>query len=224
MNRYERVYLILCAFFVTSLLVGNMLVFKAFDVPMPLLGTATLICGIIPYPITFLCTDLISELYGKKRADAVVVVGFVVSLYMLLIIQIGRHLPLSALQDAVVQEQYIAVFGQSARAIFASMVAYLVAQLLDVRLYHFWKKLTNGRHLWLRNNASTLVSQMVDTVLVVSILFGGTWSTEQIIKVIIASYFFKLLIALADTPLMYLGAHFFKDIEQETQRRLESVT
>lgn len=223
MSRYERVYLVLCAFFIASLLIGNTLVFKAFDIPLPWLGTATLICGIIPYPITFLCTDLISELYGKKRADAVVIAGFTVSVYMLLIIQIGRSVPLSALQDPIVQEQYNAVFGQSVRAIFASMVAYLVAQLLDVRLFHFWKRLTKGRHLWLRNNGSTFISQLLDTVLVVSLLFGGVWSSDKIIAVIVSSYVFKLLIALADTPLMYLGAYLFKDIEEETKRRLGEV-
>ncbi|MCB1041821.1 MAG: queuosine precursor transporter [Acidobacteria bacterium] len=204
MSRYERVYLILCAFFIASLLTGNMLVFKAFDVPLPFVGSATLICGIIPYPITFLCTDLISELYGKRRADAVVIAGFLVSIYMLLVIQTGRAVPLSHFQDPIVQEQYDAVFGQSVRAIFASMVAYLVAQLLDVRIYHFWKRWTNGKHLWLRNNGSTLISQLVDTILVITILFSGVWTTKQIISVIIASYVFKALVALADTPLMYL--------------------
>ena len=91
--------------------------------------------------------------------------------------------------------------------IFGSMTAYLVAQLLDVRLFHFWKRVTRGKHLWLRNNASTMTSQMADTIIVNSIFLGLglglPW--DVVAKIIVASYIAKLLIALADTPLIYLG-------------------
>lgn len=219
MNRYDRTYLILSAFFIASLLVANMLVFKVFDISLPFVGTLPLICGIIPYPVTFFCTDLISEIYGKRRANTVVLVGFAVSVYMLALIQLAKALPVSSVQDPIIQEHYLAVFGQSSRAILASMVAYLAAQLLDVRLFHFWKRLTRGKHLWLRNNASTLLSQLTDTVLVVTILFAGTWPWPQLIELILTSYVFKLLVALADTPFLYLGAHWFRDLERETARR-----
>ncbi|MCB1050942.1 MAG: queuosine precursor transporter [Acidobacteria bacterium] len=224
MSRYERVYLYLCALFLASLLVCNMFVFKLFDIPLPFVGLTPLIAGIIPYPITFLCTDLISELYGKKRADHVVYAGFMVSVFMLIMIQVAKALPVSHVQadPELVQAHLLAVFGQSARAILASMVAYLVAQLCDVRLFHFWKDLTKGKHLWLRNNASTLVSQIVDTVLVVAILFGGTLPFNNLVKLMVSSYVFKMIIALVDTPFFYLGAHLFKDISAETERRIEA--
>lgn len=221
-ERYEKIYLFLACFFVASLLVANMFVFKLFDINLPIVGKTALICGIIPYPITFLCTDLISELYGKKRADRVVWVGFACSVFMLMMIQVAKSLPPSGVHEdpAAIQDHLMAVFGQSSRAILASMVAYLVAQLVDVRLFHFWKNLTKGRHLWLRNNASTLLSQVVDTILVCSILFAGQLAVKDLVSLIAASYVFKLLIALIDTPLFYLGSHLFRDVAEETRRRL----
>ena len=134
MTRYDSVFLVLSGFFLSSLVLANAMIFKFVDVPLPFVGVATISIGVLPYPITFLCTDLISELYGKKRAEAIVLTGFLVSVYMLALLQLGRVLPVSHLQDDAIQGHYLAVFGQSARAIFASMVAYLRAQLIDVRL------------------------------------------------------------------------------------------
>ena len=147
MRRYDFFFLVLAGFFLSSLVLANAMMFKFIDIQLPFVGIATISIGVLPYPITFLCTDLISELYGKKRADAIVVTGFLVSVYMLLLLQLGRVLPVSHLQDETIQTHYMAVFGQSIRAILASMVAYLLAQLMDVRFYHFWRKLTHGKHL-----------------------------------------------------------------------------
>lgn len=219
MKRFDYVFLILSGFFLSSLVLANTFVFKFLDVPLPIIGVATISLGVLPYPITFLCTDLISELYGKQRANAIVLTGAAVSVYMLVLLQIGRVLPVSHLQEPIIQDHYMAVFGQSARAIFASMVAYLVAQFIDIRLYHFWRKLTDGRYLWLRNNASTMLSQFIDTTAVVTILFYGVWSWAEITAVIIASYVFKLLVAAVDTPFMYLGTWLFADIREESRRR-----
>ncbi len=219
MHRFDFVFLVLAGFFLSSLVLANALVFKFIDIPLPLVGVATISLGVLPYPVTFLCTDLISELYGKDRANAIVITGAAVSAYMLLLLQLGRVLPVSNLQDDAIQGHYMAVFGQSTRAIFGSMVAYLIAQFVDVRLYHFWRKLTNGRHLWLRNNASTMFSQLIDTTAVVTILFYGVWGWSEIGAVILASYIFKLLVAAADTPLMYAGTALFGDIKEESRRR-----
>ena len=217
MRRYDLVFLVLAGFFLASLVLANAMVFKFVDIPLPVVGLVTISAGVLPYPVTFLCTDLISELYGKKRANALVITGFVISVYMLLLLLLGRALPVSHLQDEVIQEHYMAVFGQSARAIFGSMVAYLLAQLIDVRLYHFWRKLTSDKHLWLRNNGSTMLSQLIDTTAVVTILFYGVWPLTQIGGVILASYAYKLLVAAADTPLMYLGTWMLRDIEEESR-------
>ena len=125
--------------------------------------------GALPYPITFLATDLLSELYGRRRANRVVWAGFAASLFALLALWLGAQFP--ALSDSPVgDETYNAAFANTWRVIAASMTAYLFAQFVDVRLFHFWKGLTNGRHLWLRNNASTVVSRRT----VVETLFGAS--------------------------------------------------
>ena len=224
MPRHERIYLILAVFFVGSLLIANIITFKLFSVPLPgeltIFGQDVLVlaAGIIPYPVTFLVTDLISELYGKKRADAVVWAGFWVSLYILVILRLGAWVPpvgTDIRPAGEIQALYVGVFGQSSRAIIASMIAYLVAQLIDVRVFHFWKRFTEGRHLWLRNNGSTMFSQLLDSVLVVSILFWGQLSADMIVQIIVASYVFKVLIAATDTPVFYLGVRWLKPMVGE---------
>jgi uncharacterized integral membrane protein (TIGR00697 family) len=221
MPRHERTYLVLAVFFVGSLLIANIITFKLFSVPLPwgwsVFGQSAVVlaAGIIPYPVTFLVTDLISELFGKKRADAVVWSGFWVSLYVLLILRIGAWVPAVGTDVRTageVQALYVGVFGQSSRAIIASMIAYLVAQLLDVRIFHFWKRFTGGRHLWLRNNGSTMFSQLMDSILVVSILFWGQLSGAVIVQIIVASYIFKVVFAALDTPLFYLGVRWLRPL------------
>ncbi len=198
MLAFEKGYLALTGIFLVSLVVANIITAKLF-----VLAGVTLAAGIIPYPITFLATDLISEVYGRKRANAVVLVGFFLSLYVLVLLKLGQWAePYEGLNR---QAEYEVIFGGSMRAIVASMIAYLAAQLIDVRLFHYWKQRTEGKHLWLRNNASTMVSQIIDTVLVVSILFWGVLEPGEIVSIIIAGYIFKLIIAAVDTPFFYFG-------------------
>ena len=110
----------------------------------------------------------------------------------------------NAIPESVVSDQtYNAVFRNAWRIIAASMVAYLFAQFVDVRIFHFWKKLTNGKHLWLRNNGSTIASQLIDTTLVISILFIGVWDLNQIMNGILDGWLFKMLMAFIDTPIIY---------------------
>ena len=230
MPRRERIYVLLAALFIASLLIANIITFKLFTVALPgrlrLFGHESVIlaAGIISYPVTFLVTDLISELYGKRRADAVVWAGFWASLLVLIVLKLGAWVPAVGTEARTaeeVQALYVGVFGQSSRAILASMTAYLAAQLIDVRLFHFWRRLTKGRHLWLRNNASTIVSQLLDTVLVVTILFWAVLPTSTIVQIIVASYIFKFLVALLDTPLFYLGVGLLRpligDVDRERQ-------
>ena len=157
--------------------------------------------GIIAYPVTFLVTDLISELYGQKRANQVVVSGFFASVFTTLLVLISANA--TAVQWSPIDDiTFTKVFGLTGPAFFASMVAYLSAQLIDVRIFHFWIRLTKGKHLWLRNNASTVASQLLDTILVICILFFGVWNSDQIISAIIDGWTFKMLMALIDTPII----------------------
>jgi uncharacterized integral membrane protein (TIGR00697 family) len=156
-----------------------------------------------------LVTDLLSEFYGKRRTDYVVYSGFAALLLVLLVIWLGGLLP--ALPFSQVQDPaYDQVFGNSIRVIIASMAAYIVAQLVDVRLFHFWKGVTRGKHLWVRNNFSTMLSQGVDSILVILILFAGVLPTPTLIQYIADAWIFKILMAALDTPFMYAGVWAYK--------------
>ena len=204
----DQFYLILAGIFIASLVTCNLIANKFVTVD---LGFKVFIvsAGILPYPFTFLVTDLISELYGQKKANLVVFAGFIASMFVLLFLWLGGQF--NAIPDSLVTDQiYDSVFRNAWRIIAASMTAYLFAQFIDVRIFHFWKKLTNGKHLWLRNNASTVVSQLLDTILVIFILFFGVWGTDQIISAIIDGWLFKMLMALVDTPIIYGIIHLLK--------------
>ena len=204
----DKLYLVLAGIFVASLVTCNLIANKFVSID---LGFKTFIvsAGILPYPLTFLVTDILSEIYGKKRASMVVLSGFIASLFVLLFLWIGGQF--NAINGSPLDnETYDLVFNNAWRVIFASMIAYLSAQFLDVRLFHFWKRMTKGRHLWLRNNASTIGSQFVDTILVISVLFVGVWDTDQIISAIIDGWLFKMLVAFIDTPLFYLISHYLR--------------
>ena len=161
--------------------------------------------GIIPYPVTFLCTDLISEIYGRKKADQLVIAGVVTSLVILIIVSIANFLPATQ-WSAVNGETFNQVFGLFTPALIASLLAYLTAQFIDIRLFHFWKNLTNGKYLWLRNNGSTILSQIIDTSLVLFVLcFFDVISWDKFTFLFINGFIFKFFFALCDTPFFYLG-------------------
>lgn len=208
MNFKEQFYIFLSAIFIASLVTCNLIANKFVTVD---LGFKVFIvsAGILPYPLTFLVTDLISELYGQKKANLVVFSGFVASMFVLLFLWLGGQF--NAIPSSIVNDDiYNSVFQNAWRIIAASMVAYLFAQFIDVRIFHFWKRLTNGKHLWLRNNGSTIASQLVDTTLVIMILFVGVWESDQIISAIIDGWLFKMLMAAIDTPIIYGIIHLLK--------------
>lgn len=192
----------LAALFVTALVTCNLIANKFISVDLGF-KTFVISAGVLPYPITFLITDILSEIYGRKKTNIVVYVGFAASMLVLLILFLGGAFP--AIETSPVNDDaYNQVFQNSWRIILASMAAYLIAQLVDIRLFHFWKGLTKGRHLWLRNNASTIVSQLVDTTLVVFVLFLGTLPFATMTSYIFDGWLFKVLCALVDTIFIYL--------------------
>ncbi|KAB2805328.1 queuosine precursor transporter [Phaeocystidibacter luteus] len=195
-------YIFLAAVFVGSLITCNLIANKFIEIDLGF-KTVVISAGVLPYPITFLITDVLSEVYGRKRTNHVVIAGFIVSLFVLFILWLGHIFP--AIDGSpVTDDAYNQVFKNSDRVILSSMTAYLTAQLVDVRLFHFWKRLTKGKHLWLRNNASTLVSQIVDTTLVVGIIFYDRESVGTIVGYIGDGWMFKASAALIDTAFIYL--------------------
>ena len=208
-NFKEQFYLILTGIFIASLVASNLIFQKFFT--WNLLGIDfELSVGIIAYPVTFLVTDLISELYGQKRANQVVVSGFFASVFTTLLVLISANA--NAVEWSPIDNTtFTKVFGLTGPAFFASMVAYLTAQLIDVRIFHFWKRLTKGKHLWLRNNASTMFSQLVDTSVILIILCSaGVIEWERFYSLWMMGWLFKVLVALIDTPIIYGVIHLLK--------------
>lgn len=211
----QRIYLLLAALFITSLVVSNLIFQKFFywyPLDIELFGSKLfeISVGILPYPITFLITDLISEIYGKKRANQVVVTGIFASLFSLGIVLVSNAVPATS-WSPVGDEMFKTVFGSTAIAVTASMMAYLFAQFIDIQIYHFWKRLTKGKHLWLRNNCSTFLSQFVDTFTILLLLCSFeiiAW--EKFSGLLAAGFIFKVLIAMIDTPFLYLGVYLFR--------------
>ena len=240
-ERRERVFLILAGTFIGAMAMLNIIGITRFIH----IGPLALAVGVLPYPITFLCTDLISELYGRRRANWLVFTGLLVNLLVIGTLWLGQGLPPlneaarpdwlptgswspPPWQDILLAEPvplpngavlegrssfFYMIYACTAGAVFASLCAYLAAQFCDVALFHYWKKLTKGKHLWLRNNGSTLVSQLVDTTMVIMITFGGAFFRGEklfveLLVLIGSGYLFKMIVALLDTIPFYLGVHY----------------
>jgi uncharacterized PurR-regulated membrane protein YhhQ (DUF165 family) len=225
-ERRERVFLVLAGFFLCAMTLLNVIGITRFIQ----IGPLALAVGVLPYPLTFLCTDLISELYGRRRANFLVWVGFSLNFFILGVMWLGSSLasvtpeqqpPWQAIQLAenlalpngeVLSgsvELFTLIYACTSGAVFASMMAYIAAQFCDVQLFHFIKKLTKGKHLWLRNNVSTLTSQAVDSIMVISITFGAVFLAGGItigamLILMGSSYLFKVSVALLDTLPFYL--------------------
>lgn len=212
----RSIYLYLGALFITSLVVSN-LIFQKFFYWNPF-GDITIFgaplfeisVGILPYPITFLITDLISEIFGRKKANQIVVAGIFASFFSLAIVYTANIVPAtvwSPVNDAL----FTSVFGNTIVAVFASMMAYLLAQFVDIQIYHFWKNLTKGKYLWLRNNFSTFSSQLIDTFTVVLLLCAfGEIPWDKFTGLVISGFIFKIIIAFIDTPFLYLFVYILR--------------
>lgn len=215
-----KLYIILAGIFISSLVAGNLIFQKFFSwSPFTFLSfnsspgdswhsivnyTFQISVGIIPYPVTFLITDIISEIYGRKKANYVVYAGLLSTLFIFIVILFAEAAPATDFSP-VSNSEFTHVFGLTGAAVTASMIAYLLAQLVDIRIFHFWKVLTKGKMLWLRNNFSTITSQFIDTSVVLILLCYFEvipWSLYG--ALLLNGFLFKVLIALLDTPVFYL--------------------
>lgn len=158
--------------------------------------------GVILYSGIYFATDLLSERYGKLEANRAVLLGFSSSLIVVFIVTVSI-LFLPAPQAVVIHNAITLLFGFTPRFVFGSLFAYLISQSFDVWIFHYLKEKTQGRHLWFRNNVSTLLSQAVDTVLYSLVVWWGIVALNQAIQLGIVKYIFKAIIALVDTPFIY---------------------
>ncbi len=204
------IYLILGSMFVAALVASN-LIFQKFFYWNPFgIFRFELSVGILPYPITLLITDIISEIYGKKKANKVVIAGIFASFFSMGIILIANYTP-AIEKSPINNELFTQVFGLSPIAVLASMLAYLFAQFVDIKIFHFWKRKTNGKHLWLRNNFSTFSSQFIDTFTIVFLLCSFKvlpWNLFT--NLLISGFLFKIIIAFLDTPILYFIVFLFR--------------
>jgi uncharacterized integral membrane protein (TIGR00697 family) len=228
-RRREVVFIILSGFFLGTLAVLNILgISRQIDLSFTIAGIRIpfiVFVGVLPYPLTFLCTDFISELYGKKRANTVVWVGLLLNLWVIFILWIGGILPpkpellengLPALDDP--SRVFFQIRKWTVSATIASMIAYLTAQFVDVHIFHWIRKRTRGKMLWLRNNGSTLTSQMVDSLAVITVTWLMARNAIQIspgetvfhglLILVLSNYVFKMISALVDTIPFYIGTRW----------------
>ena len=204
----RKLYLYLAALFITSLVVSNLIFqkffyWRPFDWEVFGMPIFELSVGILPYPITFLITDIISEIFGKKSANQVVVAGIFASFFSIGILLLAGVVP--AIENSPIDDAtFYRVFALSPLAVLASMIAYLSAQFVDIRIYHYWKNLTQGNHLWLRNNFSTFSSQIIDSTTVILLLCSfQVLPWELFWGLVVSSIIFKILVAAIDTPFLY---------------------
>lgn len=196
--------LLLVGIFTALYTLSNIIAVKQIDI-----GPFILPLGVLAIPITFLITDVINEVYGPKAAKGTVVTGFVAMLFVLVITQIAVRLSPSAIFEG--QDAYVAIFGAVPRITVASVCAYVVSQYHDVWAFHFWRKKTGGKHLWIRNNASTIVSQLLDTAIFIVIAFAGTIPFTALKFMILGQLVSKWILSLLDTPFCYLLVSWVRD-------------
>lgn len=197
----ERKLRLLTALFITCLTVSNIIAGKLFT-----LGPLVLPAAVFAYPVTFVITDTVSEVWGKKEANEIVWLGFIMNLVMTAFLYLGRVLPPASFWSH--QAAYETILGTIPRIVAASMVAYLVSQLHDVWAFLFWRRVTKGKHLWLRNNLSTMASQLLDSVIFITLAFAGTVELSVLGNMIAGQYLVKFILALADTPFCYLAVRW----------------
>ncbi|NCF33236.1 MAG: queuosine precursor transporter [Proteobacteria bacterium] len=231
-KRRQRVFFVLSGLFLGTLAMLNILGISRFlDLSFSLFGMQIpmmVAVGVLPYPVTFMCTDLISELYGEEKARDMVWVGLLLNVWVVFLLWLGSELPGTGIDpgtgapllDAAGREPvFFEIKNLAFGAVGASMIAYLAAQFCDVRIFHMMKRLTNGRHLWLRNNVSTMISQIVDSTAV--ILVTHFWAAAlpinseeplwpQLMVFIASGYVFKLFIAALDTGPIYLAVRYLR--------------
>jgi hypothetical protein len=201
MKKEQKLLLLLTVVFITSLVISNVITVKLISV-LGLVGPA----GILAYSITFCMTDTIAELYGRATAQYVVLLGFIGVAFAGALTYMAVAVPSADFWEN--QSAFESVLGSSPRIVIACFCSYFASQTYDVWCFHFLKRLTNGKMLWLRNNGSTMISQAIDTSIFVTIAFWGTGA--PLLDVFIGNYLLKVIVAALDTPIVYLMVYKLK--------------
>lgn len=201
-SKKDTVYLILAGIFITNAVVAELIGGKLIQI-----GPFIMSIGILPWPIVFITTDIINEHFGKEGVKKLSFITAGLIAYCILILFIGTKIPALTTKETVNDEQFYAVFGQGMFIMVASIIAFLVSQLIDVSVFWFLRNKTGKKMIWLRSTGSTLISQLIDSFIVSGIAFWltGKITTSQYLNMSITGYTFKLILAIVLTPLIYLG-------------------
>ena len=194
-----------------GLFVGSMVLVNTVGSKITTLGGVRVSVGIFFMPLLFLITDIVGEVYGREKARSFVRVASGMLVFMFVMVYLCIQLPPNPTWGF--QEQYANIFGSSLRMTFASVISFIISQSLDVAAFDFWKRKTSGKHLWLRNNASTMVSQFFDTSIFMFVAFyhmTPKFTTGFIFSLILPYWAFKVIFALIDTPFCYLGVRWLR--------------
>ena len=204
MSNSEKIYTSLCILFVSLIMLGNLIYQKFVSLQLPLYKFE-LSVGVILYPLTFLITDLITEFYGKEKAQFCIKSAIFINILVVIIIAFMDYLPATE-WSKIDDKTFHGVFGYYGVAFIGSIVACYISQAIDVRLYLLIRNLTKGRYLWLRSNGSTCISLFIDTTIVIGVMtIFGIFSSDYIWTLIINSYSWKLFFTICSTPLFYIG-------------------
>ena len=221
----QKMYLWLAMLFVASLLVADVVGIKLFRIPLPfpIFGFDAIehTCGMLTFPITFLLTDLINEHYGARAARRITWIGFAAGAYVFLIINIAQAMPYLDAPYNVSPDEFNAIFGSAKIMYVASLSAYLVGQMSDIAVFGFFKRLTGGRLIWLRATGSTVISQLIDSFVVSYLAFSlgrelfpdpanPAAPVSAIPAIALTGYTLKFTLAIAMTPLVYLGRRLMR--------------
>ena len=218
MDRKQRFFVWLTAFFVAALVTGDFVGGKFFIV-----AGHTFSCGIIPFPLTFVLTDIVNEFYGTHGARRLTFVGLGAAIFVWAIITLSLALPTSP-ESPIPDGVFRGAFGTSARLYVASLTAYVIGQLLDISIFFVLRRLTGHRLLWLRATGSTVLSQIVDSISVSFVFLVGTKPMAFIVTNAAHNYVGKLIMAVLLTPLIYLGHGVFRRYFHIAERDATAVS
>lgn len=201
-SKKDTVYVILAGIFITNAVVAELIGGKLIYV-----GPYLMSIGILPWPIVFVTTDLINEYFGEKGVKKLSLITASLIAYCFVLLYFALKIPAAKGANLVTDAQFNGVFGQSMWIIVGSITAFIVSQLIDVTIFHFFKNKTGNKMIWLRSTGSTVISQLFDSFIVLGIAFWmtGKMTTEIYIASAFTGYFVKLSIAVLLTPLIYLG-------------------
>lgn len=207
-------YQVICASFCVIVVISNILSAKMVALPFLALSIPA---GLITYPLTFLLSDLVTEIFGARRAKLMVYIALTMSLLSFGMIQVALLLPQNGLDE---QRAFQAVLGLSGLRIFSSLISYVTSQLVDIQLYAAIKQWTGPKFLWLRNNGSTCVSQIVDTVMIdlIFLWWGLGMTMAEVAPIMLFSYLYKAFFSVACTPLFYLLVFLIRGRQQNVKR------